>query len=582
MKDAICFYRPLPMKKLGIPDLLLYIKNCMSFGDVFLIVLATLGVTLVGFIEPRVYNLIIGPVLNSRNYNLLAGMGIFLICSAFASQMIGLIKNLLLNRINTKTSAGVRASVMMRILSLPVSFFRKYSSGNLAERAESISSLSKSIVDLVLSSGLSSLMSLLYITQIFAFAPALVLPAIAITAATVLVGLATALKQMRITKQLMELGAQETGMNFAMVNGLSKIRIAGAEKRVFAKWGNLFAKESALTYNPPAFLKYSSVITTAISLAGTVLLYFLAVTSGVGVSHYFAFTAAYGRVSGSFSALAGIAATVAGIRPVLEMAEPILKAEPEISEHKEPISDITGEVEMSHVTFRYEKDAPYIFRDLSLKVAPGEYVAIVGRTGCGKSTLVRLLLGFESPESGSIYYDGRDLVHIDPRSLRKNTGVVLQDGQLFSGNIFSNITISAPELSLDDAWDAAEKAGIADDIRKMPMGMHTQISEGSGGISGGQKQRLMIARAIAPKPKILILDEATSALDNITQTQVSNALANLGCTRIVIAHRLSTIRECDRILVLDEGAIAESGSYDELIAKNGIFAALVERQRLDS
>ena len=237
---------------------------------------------------------------------------------------------------------------------------------------------------------------------------------------------------------------------------------------------------------------------------------------------------------------------------------------------------------MSHVSFRYEQNTPYILRDLSLKIKAGEYVAIVGRTGCGKSTLVRLLLGFERPESGAVYYDHHDLTSLDPRVLRRQIGVVIQNGQLFQGDIFSNITLSAPQLTLDQAWEAAETAGIADDIRAMPMGMQTIISEGQGGISGGQKQRLMIARAIAPKPRILIFDEATSALDNKTQKQVSDALDGLHCTRIVIAHRLSTIRNCDRILVMDKGVIVEEGTYNELIDKKGMFADLVARQRLDT
>jgi ABC-type bacteriocin/lantibiotic exporter with double-glycine peptidase domain len=233
------------------------------------------------------------------------------------------------------------------------------------------------------------------------------------------------------------------------------------------------------------------------------------------------------------------------------------------------------------VSFRYDEDAPYILKDISLKVKPGEYVAIVGKTGCGKSTLMRLLLGFEKPETGAIYFDGKDISGLDPSSLRKKIGTVMQSSGLFQGDIYSNIVITNPELTLQEAWDAAEKAGIADDIRRMPMGMHTLISEGQGGISGGQRQRIMIARAIAPKPKLLLFDEATSALDNKSQKQVADALDQMGCTRIVIAHRLSTIRHCDRILVLDGGRIIEDGNYEELIAKNGFFADLVERQRLD-
>ena len=225
---------------------------------------------------------------------------------------------------------------------------------------------------------------------------------------------------------------------------------------------------------------------------------------------------------------------------------------------------------------------PLVIDNLSLKIRPGQYVAIVGKTGCGKSTLMRLLLGFEHPKKGAIYYDGKDLEKIELRSLRRRIGVVMQNGKLFQGDIYSNIVISAPWLSLQDAWEAAELAGIADDIKSMPMGMDTMISEGAGGISGGQRQRLMIARAIAPKPKILMFDEATSALDNITQKKISESLDSLKCTRIVIAHRLSTIKQCDRIIVLDKGKIIEDGRYEELIEKNGFFAELVARQRLDS
>ena len=221
-----------------------------------------------------------------------------------------------------------------------------------------------------------------------------------------------------------------------------------------------------------------------------------------------------------------------------------------------------------------------MLQDFSLDIQAGEYLAIVGATGCGKSTLVRLLLGFETPERGAIYYDGRDLQEVDLKSLRQKIGTVTQDGGLLTGDIFSNITISSPTLTMDDAWEAAEIAGIAEDIEKMPMGMYTVISEGQGGISGGQKQRIMIARAIAPKPKILIFDEATSALDNVTQQKVSQALDGLNCTRIVIAHRLSTIKNCDRIVVIDKGRIVESGTYDELIAADGRFAELVKRQQI--
>ncbi len=237
---------------------------------------------------------------------------------------------------------------------------------------------------------------------------------------------------------------------------------------------------------------------------------------------------------------------------------------------------------MNHVAFRYNEKMPYLFKDLSFKIKSGEYVAFVGKSGSGKSTIMRLLLGFEIPERGSVIFGKHDLSQIDVRSFRKTTvGVVLQSAGLISGSILDNITIGSPKATLDDAWRAAEIAGIAEDIRNMPMGMHTMISEGTGGISGGQKQRIIIARSVCSKRKVLMLDEATSALDNITQRAVSESLAQLDCTRIVVAHRLSTVKNCDRIMVVDDGAIAEEGTYDELIAKNGLFAELVRRQRLE-
>ena len=308
---------------------------------------------------------------------------------------------------------------------------------------------------------------------------------------------------------------------------------------------------------------------------------YFTIRTGGSLADYYAFNAAYGMVLGAFSSLVGMVSTFARIKPMMEMVEPILGTAPEIDESKQVVTRLSGGIELNNISFRYSEDMPMVLDNISLKIRPGQYVAIVGKTGCGKSTLMRLLLGFEKPLKGAVYYDGRDLETLDKKSVRRKIGVVMHDGKLFQGDIFSNITISAPWLTMDEAWEAAEMSGIAEDIRHMPMGMHTLISEGSGGVSGGQRQRLLIARAIAPKPKVLMFDEATSALDNITQKTVSQSLDHLKCTRIVIAHRLSTIRQCDRIIVLDQGRIIEDGSYDELIAKDGYFAELVARQRLD-
>ena len=580
-KRAYCFYTPLPQRAIGIPDLLLYLKRCITISDLGWIIAATLAMTLVGLLMPRITLALTGPVLASKQPSALIGMAVCIVCISISSQLISSTRTLLMSRLETKTSLGVQASMMMRLISLPASFFRQYSAGELKSRSMSVNQLCSLLLGMVMTAGLTSISSLLYVAQIFQFAPVLVVPSLLIILVTIGFSVLTTLVQIRINKKQMELSAKESGMSYAMITGIQKVRLAGAEKRIFSRWLNLYAEGSELLYNPPMFIKINGVISTAISLFSNIFLYYLAVQSGLSPSSYFAFMAAYGAVFGAFSSLSGTALQAAKIRPILEMAEPFLKAVPEAADGKEIVTSIKGAIEMEHVWFRYDEKSRYILEDMSLKIKPGEYVAIVGKTGCGKSTLMRLLLGFEEPEKGAVYYDGKNLNTLDHATLRRTIGTVMQSAGLFQGSIYSNIVISAPELSVDDAWEAAEAAGIADDIRRMPMGMNTYISEGQGGISGGQRQRIMIARAIAPKPKVLFFDEATSALDNRTQRQVSEALDAMGCTRIVIAHRLSTIKHCDRILVMEDGKIAESGTYDELIEKNGLFAALVKRQRLD-
>ncbi len=484
-KEAYAFYRPFPLKRLKLTDLAVYLLRVISPADYVMILLATLLVTLVGMLTPRINLFLFQNVVSSESVALLLVTVLFLLSASIGALMFGAVKNLVTTRIDTKMSICVEAATMMRILTLPAGFFRSYSSGELSSRAGPVNSLCSTLVSVTLSTGLTSVFSLAYISQIFLFAPGLVAPALVLILTTVAFTVLSSLLQMRLTKKQMLLDSKESGMSYATITGIQKIKLTGAEMRTFSRWGDLYARVASLRYNPPLFLKINTVISSAITIIGTIVLYNQAIVCHVSAAEYYAFQSAYGIVFGAFMSLFGVALTAANIKPTFDMAEPILHAVPEISEQKEILTKINGGIEVMNLTFRYSENSPVILDDLSLTIRPGQYVAIVGKTGCGKSTLIRLLLGFETPTRGNIFYDGKDLSTLDLRSLRKNIGVVTQNGKLFQGDIFSNIVIAAPYLTLDDAWEAARIAGIDEDIRRMPMGMHTLISEGSGGISGG-------------------------------------------------------------------------------------------------
>ena len=578
--EALCFYRPLPMRELKLRDLLRYMLSCLTTRDLVSFGVAAAAIALVGLLTPKLNQLLTGTVIATGSTRLLLAVVSFLFFATITGILLNIIRNMLLSRIRYKLNVNVSAATMMRILSLPATFFRDYSVGELNQYIAYMDSLCATLVDSLFSTAVTGLFSLIYLAQIFAFAPALVWPSLIVTLVTLGISLLSARVQMRLDQETMVHTARERGLVYSLINGIQKIRLSGAENRAFSKWAKLYVQSAQLTFNPPAIIRLSAVLTTAVSLLGTMVMYYVAVKSKVSIADYFAFNASYAYISSAFASLASVALSAASIKPVINLIKPLLAAQPEVSGNRETVTRLSGSIEISHLTFGYDPDSKPIFDDFSLSIPARQYVAIVGKSGCGKSTLVRLLLGFEKPQRGVINYDRRDLQSLDLRSVRRQIGTVMQDGRLFSGSIFDNIVISAPTLKLEEAWEAAEVAGIADDIRDMPMGMNTLLQEGGGTISGGQRQRLMIARAIAPKPRILIFDEATSALDNITQRKVSEALDNMRCTRIVIAHRLSTIKHCDRILVIDGGKIAEDGTYDELIAKHGIFADLAERQRL--
>ncbi|MBR3317067.1 MAG: ATP-binding cassette domain-containing protein [Atopobiaceae bacterium] len=578
--DAVCFYRGLPQGKLKLGDLMRFMLTSVEVGDYVYLGISALIAMLVGMLVPMANQILFAEVIPSGMGRLILPMGVMLVGVLVARASCEMTRSVIVSRVTAKAEVATEAAVMARLLSMPVSFFKELGAGDISNRASAVNTLCTQFFGLLLGGGLSVLVSLFYLLQIAAYAPPLALPALVIVLCDVVVIVASSLVNAKYDELMLAANTQLSGTVTALLGAINKIKLAGAEDRAFAKWAKGYGEYAHSAYDRPRWVRAMPALVTLVGLIGTGVIYYCAAENEVQIPEFMAFNAAFGQLLGAITILSQTTVQIARIGPTLDLVRPIMDAEPELSSNKKLAHVRLGSMEVAGVSFRYAPSTPYVLKNLSFKIQSGEYVGLVGRSGCGKSTVLRLLLGFERPERGAIYVDRHDISKVDVRSLRRSLGTVMQDGKLTVGTLLSNITISNPTATVEDAWEAAEIAGIADDIRAMPMGMHTIVMEGSGGFSGGQKQRILIARAVCGNPHVLLLDEATSALDNVTQQHVADALAKLKCTRLVIAHRLSTVRHCDRILVLDEGQIVEEGTYEELMTLGGIFYELVERQRL--
>ena len=578
--EALCFFSALPMRKLNMGDLLSFMMRSFTVNDILRLFLISALISVLGMFLPYINKQMFDTVIPNGTKSDIIPVASLLIGATMGGVLFNLIRDWMLKRMKELVSIRVEPAVMARTFLLKAKFFMQYSSGELNERIMSVGSLCDMANDMLVSTSITAVFSIVYIFQMKNYAQVLMLPGVTIILGQFLLTIALLWFQRKQDKRMIVASAKLTSLVFDLMNGVQKIKLTGSEKRAFTRWLQTYRESAQLEYNPPLLLKLSEALMALLNLSGVAFFYITAAKNQVTPSDYIAFHAAFGMVSGAFMALIGIAPQLACMEPLLEQAKPILEAEPEVNEASKQVQFLSGAIEISHLSFRYSKDTPLILDDVSLKIYPGEYVGVVGCSGCGKSTLMRLMLGFETPDSGAIYFDDYDLNEVDKSSLRQKIGTCLQSGSLFPGDVFSNITITAPWCTREDAWEAARLAGIAKDIEALPMGMNTLISEGGGGFSGGQKQRLLIARALLNKPSILFFDEATSALDNVSQKMVSDNLDQMGCTRVVIAHRLSTIRHCDRIIVLDKGHIAEEGTFEELKAKGGLFADMIRRQEV--
>jgi NHLM bacteriocin system ABC transporter ATP-binding protein len=578
--DATMLYAALPEGTTRIGGLLRFgMRGSRRDGHRFL--LTALSVAVIGLLVPVLTGAVLGNWVPQDQRDLVVEGALLIMGSAVVVAALTVVQNTAVLRLEGRVDLTVQAAIWARLLALPMSFFQRYTAAELGTIALGISGVRETLSSVSTIAALGLVTGLVNLLVLFFFSGMLALIAVGMVLLSLLVSLLLARTGIRRQRRLYRAEQRLSSTSYQLLSGLSTLRLAAAEGRAFSQWSRV------LTDNVAAALSVRrSQAMVVVFNAGFTMLCSVAVFALVGgplngtvsVAAFLAFFTAFNQVLGALQQFCAGAVAVLAVVPMAEGVLPIVACDPEVGEQKASPGELDGSIEVRDVSFRYGGDGPLILDGVSFDVGPGEFVALVGTTGSGKSTVLRLLLGFEEPDTGSVLFDGQDMRRIDVRALRRQCGVVLQNGALIAGDMATNI-IAGSGHTIEDAWRAAEAAGIADDIRALPMGMHTVVAEGGSTLSGGQRQRLMIARALISSPRMLFFDEATSALDNQTQRIVAESTRRLNASRLVIAHRLSTVEHADRIVVLQAGRVAQVGSYADLLAdSDGAFARLVRRQ----
>jgi NHLM bacteriocin system ABC transporter ATP-binding protein len=585
--EAYVFYRPLPPFVTNAVQIFLF--GIKGYGkDIIAIFGLGILASLLGMVTPQATAILVNDAIPDSNRTLLTQLGLALFAAAFGQAAFQLAQQIITLRVESAADASLQPAVWDRLLKLSPAFFREYSSGDLVNRLLAIGQIRAHLSGSTQRTLLSGVFALLNLGLMFAYSVQLALVGVGLSVLVIIVTIISS--RMLVTKQRLQeqIDGDINGLTVELIDGVSKLRVAAAEERAFGAWAKKYSHRTKLESGIKHIDDSLTVFNEAIPVVSSVLIFWFAILfiqiaatenkpGGLSAGSFLAFNTAFTVFLTGATEISNSLSNVLEIIPLWERAKPIIQTPLESDPSQADPGRLTGRIALEHVNFRYREDGPLILNDVSIHAEPGEFIAIVGPSGSGKSTVFRLLLGFEHPASGTVYYDGQDLAGLDVQAVRRQLGVVLQNVRIAAASIFDSISAGAL-VTLEEAWEAARMAGFDADIKSMPMGMHTVISEGGTNLSGGQRQRLLIARSLVLKPKILLMDEATSALDNQTQTIVTESLDRMNATRIVVAHRLSTIRNADRIYVVEAGIVVQSGKFDELVNQEGLFARLVARQ----
>ena len=550
-----------------------------SRGTLRAIVIASILTMLVGLVVPIATAVVVSTAIPDGRLALLHEMALLVGAGTLGIFAFGATRALLTIRLETMINVRLQGAVWDRVLRLPSSFFRRYATGDLVRRVLAVDEVRRLLTGTALGAMLTGPLSVVSFLVMLLYDARLALFGIAFAAAAVGCLVFLAWRQYRYQSTYRTIQGEVTARILGLLGGIDKLRLAAAEERGFAQWSVPFAEQQRTLWRMGRIRVLQLSCLSAIGslgILGAILVAGLR-SEPISLAAFAAFNAAFGQFVASISSFGLALGTIAMVIPLFKRAMPVLGAEPEVTETASDPGRLSGRISLSNVSFRFTQDGPPVLDDVSFTIDPGEFVALVGPSGAGKSTILRLLLGLERPVAGTVFYDEHDLSDLDLRLVRRQIGTVMQSVGVLPGSIYENIA-GARMLSDEEVMEAARKASFADDIRSFPMGLDTFVAEGGSTLSGGQCQRLMIARAFVGNPSIILLDEATSALDNREQAAIQESIGSMNATRLVIAHRLSTIKNADKILVLERGRIVEIGTYDRLMEAKAAFYRLAKRQ----
>lgn len=576
---AVMFYRPLPERRLS-PLRLLRFSLQGTGGDMRNLALSGLVTVALGALVPIATGKVLGEFVPKAQESLIVQFCLAIMIASVVSAAFMLMQNLTMLRLEGRIEATLQPAVWDRLLRLPTKFFTSRSTGELASAAMGISAIRRLMAGVGPVVVQSVTVGAMNLALLFWYSVPMALAAIGMLVVIAGVFLGLGLWQVRWQRRLVVLSNKLNNQAFQTLRGLPKLRVAAAENYAYAAWAGEFARSRELQQRVGRIKNLTTVLGAVyLPLCSLIMFMLLAgpARGSLSAAAFLTFNTSMTMLLTSVTQVTGAFVSMVSALPMFEEIRPVLDATPEVRVASTRPAELSGAMEAKKLSFRYTEDGPLVLDDVSFAIRPGEFVAVVGPSGCGKSTLLRLLIGFDKPVSGSVLYDGQDLAALDQSAVRRQCGVVLQHAQPFTGSILDVICGTEP-YTPEEAMAAAEMAGLAEDIKRMPMGLHTIVS-GSGAVSGGQRQRLMIAQALIRRPRILFFDEATSALDNETQRTVIESTRALNATRVVIAHRLSTVMDADRVIVMEDGRVAQQGPPAQLLADTGgRLHELVRRQ----